>query len=172
MLVELPPLWIALLNIIGIPCTHLLLAWWSTALPSSLFSPNSFLYRTRAWERGGSLYEKVFQVRLWKDRLPDGASWFAGFAKGSLKSRDPDYLRQFQVETCRGEFSHWVQTIVISLFVIWNPFPANLIIIGYALLANLPCIISQRHTRARLGKLLIVLEAKTTANASRPKGLS
>ena len=153
MWIELPSLWIALLNIIGIPSIHLLIAWWSTRLPAHRFRPDSFWYQSKAWEKDGKLYERLFRVRQWKDSLPDGASWFSGFAKGTLRSRDPDYLQQFQAETCRGEFSHWVQMLVISLFIIWNPFPANLIILTYALLSNLPCIISQRHTRARLAKV-------------------
>lgn len=154
MLVELPALWIVVLNVLGIPLAHLLLAWWSTRLPRQRFQPDTFLYRPRGWEQGGKFYQKVFRVRSWKDRLPDGASWFSGFAKGSLTSRDPDYLREFQIETCRGEFSHWMQSLVISTFIIWNPFPACLVIIAWALLSNLPCIISQRHTRARLFSLL------------------
>lgn len=153
MFLELPSLWIALLNIIGIPSVHLLIAWWSTRLPSHLFRVDSFVFRARAWERGGKTYEKLFQVRKWKDRLPDGASWFSGFSKSSLQSRDRGYLQAFRLETCRGEFSHWLQMLVISAFLIWNPFPANLIILAYALLSNLPCIISQRHTRARLTKV-------------------
>lgn len=154
MLVELPPLWIALCNVFGIPVAHLLVAWWSTRLPSARFQPHSFLYRKRGWEKDGLTYEQLFHVRKWKDRLPDGAAWLSGFAKSSLQSRDPEYLREFQIETRRGEFSHWIQMLVISAFIIWNPFPANLIILVYALLSNLPCIISQRHTRHRLERLL------------------
>lgn len=150
MFVEIPPTLILLLNVFGIPSAHLLVAYWSIHLPNEFFQPRSFFFETRSWEKKGKIYERVFQVRKWKDRLPDGASWLAGFAKNSLQSRDPIYLEKFTIETCRGEFSHWIQTIVILAFVVWNPFPANLIIITYAILSNLPCIISQRHTRCRL----------------------
>jgi glycosyl-4,4'-diaponeurosporenoate acyltransferase len=154
MFIELTPWAIALLNIIAIPVAHLAIAWWSTRLSSSHFRPSSFLFRSRKWERQGEGYQRLFRVRAWKDSLPDGAAWLSGFAKGSLRSRDPEYLRQFRVETCRGEFSHWLQMIVISVFVVWNPFPANFVIWGYAFLSNAPCIISQRHTRARLSRFL------------------
>ena len=60
--------------------------------------------------------------------------------------------QKFLIETCRGEFSHWAQTLLIITFITWNPFPANLIIVTYAILSNLPCIISQRHIRCRLVK--------------------
>ena len=123
MFLELPPLWIVLLNVIGIPSVHLLIAWWSTRLPAQRFQTNSFLYQSRAWENDGKTYERLFRVRQWKDRIPDGASWFSGFAKNSLQSRDSEYLKEFQVETCRGEFSHWIQMLVISFFIILEPLP-------------------------------------------------
>lgn len=154
MFINLPAWGIVLLNVLGIPLAHLSFAWLTTKLPSSFFNPTSRLYRTRTWEKEGEVYQKWFRVRRWKDRLPDGASWLSGFAKGSLQSRDADYLRQFQRETCRGEFSHWVQMLVIASFLIWNPFPANLIIITYAILSNLPCIISQRNSRPRLERAI------------------
>lgn len=154
MFIELPPIWIVTLNVLGIPLTHLVIARLSTALPSHRFKLNSPLFRTRRWEQGGKRYQTLFKVRAWKDRLPDGAKWFSGFAKGRLQSQDPSYLNQFAIETCRGESSHWWQMMAIACFVIWNPFPANLIIVSYAILSNLPCIIVQRHTRGRLRKTL------------------
>ena len=150
MLVELPSLWIAFLNVFGIPTAHLFIAWGSNQLPSYFFRPQSFLYRTRAWEKKGKIYQRIFRVKRWKDSLPDGAAWLSGFAKGSLLSNHSEYLKQFQIETCRGEFSHWIQMMAISLFIIWTPFPASIIIIAYALLSNLPCIISQRYSRGRM----------------------
>ena len=153
MLVELPNLWIILLNVVGIPTVHLLIAWWSTHLKAEYFSPHSPFFKCRRWEQGGKIYEQLFRVRDWKDRLPDGAAWFSGFAKSSLQSRQQDYLREFASETCRGEFSHWLQGLAILSFIAWNPFPASLVIVLYAILSNLPCIISQRHTRCRLARV-------------------
>jgi glycosyl-4,4'-diaponeurosporenoate acyltransferase len=96
------------------------------------------------------VYEKVFFIRRWKHLLPDGAPWFDGFPKKKLESTEPGYLRKFILETRRGEFSHWLQIIAITGFIAWNPFPANLIIISYALASNLPCLLNLRHTRQRL----------------------
>ena len=70
--------------------------------------------------------------------------------KKKLQSTEPDYLRKFILETRRGEFSHWVQWILITSFIAWNPFPANLIIIAYAFASNVPCLVNLRHTRQRL----------------------
>lgn len=154
MWIELPTAWIIVLNVVGIPAAHLLVAWWFTAMEGERFSPEGFLFRGRNWEREGQFYRRVFQVHRWKKFLPDGAAWLRGFAKGSLASRERSYLETFLRETCRGEAAHWVQMLVIFLFVVWNPFPANLVIIGYSVHSNLPCIISQRFTRARLRRVL------------------
>lgn len=154
MLIELPVIATILLNAMGIPIVHLATSWWSLRLPLANFQPEKGLFRIRGWEGEGRFYERFFRVRAWKDSLPDAGPWFSGFSKSGLRERTRDYFIEFRAETCRGEFAHWVQLIVISLFVIWNPYPANLVIIGYALLSNLPCIISQRHTRARLTRVL------------------
>lgn len=151
MWIELPNLWIAVINIIGIPATHLLIAWWSTRLPSTWFAPRKSLPTKK---KAHPIYEKLFLIRHWKHLLPDAAPWFKGFPKGSLQPTDPSYLRTFILETRRGEFSHWVQTIVITAFIAWNPYPANIIIIVYAFLSNLPCILNLRYTRQRLFALL------------------
>lgn len=167
MWIELPNLWIATINCLGIPTAHLLIAWLSTLLPSGTFRPEGFLFRTRSWERGGFLYERVFHVRRWKHHLPDAAPWFKGFAKGRLSSTDPDYLRTFITEACRGELSHWLQVIAISSFVIITPYPASLIIIAYSLVSNLPCIINLRHTRIRLKAVFEKSPRGETANHAR-----
>jgi glycosyl-4,4'-diaponeurosporenoate acyltransferase len=151
MWIELPNIWIALLNIIAIPVAHLALAWIATILPLSLFSRaenepvNDFEIR---------LHHHFFLTRKWKYLLPDAAPWLGGFAKGKLIETSPEYLLRFIAETRRGELSHWAQILVISGFIAWNPWPANLVIIGYAILSNLPCILNLRYTRARLVRVL------------------
>ena len=153
MWIELPALWIIVINCLGIPAVHLLVAWWSTRLPARHFRPGSMLFRPRGWECGGSLYARLFRVRSWNRLLPDAAPWFGGVAKAKIKSRDPGYFRTFAVETCRGEFSHWLQLLVIAGFIAWNPYPFNLVIIGWSLLSNLPCIVNLRYTRLRMLKI-------------------
>lgn len=156
MWIELPGLWIALLNGLGIPAAHLLIAWGCTRLPTTLFRSR------RPPLPGGSfrLYERLFLVRRWKALLPDAAPWFGGIPKGRLQSADAAYLDTFAAETRRGEFSHWLQMIVISTFILWTPFPAALVIIGWALVSNLPCIISLRHTRLRILNLRHRIKAR------------
>ncbi|HBF17653.1 MAG TPA: hypothetical protein DDW37_08460 [Verrucomicrobiales bacterium] len=151
MWLEFSNLTIILLNCLGIPAVHLAIAWlceqfgdhrFVRCLPSVAPKPNNF-------------YEKSLFIRRWKRLLPDGAPWFDGFPKKKLKSTEPDYLRKFILETRRGEFSHWIQWILITGFIAWNPFPANLVIIAYAFASNVPCLLNLRHTRQRLLPALI-----------------
>jgi len=158
---DLPPGWIVALNVVAVPLIHFGFSWWFTRLPESRFDPESFCYRERRWEQGGAIYQTLLRIRAWKGNLPDAAPWFDGFAKGKLESKEPDYLRRFIVETCRGEAAHAAQIAGLVLTVAWNPWPvAALVMIGYALLSNLPCLVLQRFTRARMRRLLAEVEGR------------
>lgn len=134
---------------------HMLIAFSATLLPRRLFHERQWLYRTRSWEEDGMLYRRRFGVSLWKDRLPDGAAWFrSGFAKKRLRRSDPVYLDLFVKETCRGELTHWIVILLSPLFFLWNPWYAGIILIVYALAANIPCIIVQRYNRPQLLRIL------------------
>jgi glycosyl-4,4'-diaponeurosporenoate acyltransferase len=155
MWLELPNFWIVVLNALGIPAIHLGLSWWFTKLDRARFDPDSWLYRERPWEARGRIYQTLFHIRRWKHLLPDAAPWFDGFAKGKLADKDPAYLRAFIAETCRGEAAHYAQIPGILFTLIWNPWPvAAIVMIVYAVLSNLPCLILQRFTRARLREFL------------------
>ncbi|NNE92238.1 MAG: hypothetical protein HKN23_11370 [Verrucomicrobiales bacterium] len=152
MFLELPKLWIVVLNVFGIPAIHLGVSWLFTRMPRRWFNPASPFFRERSCENGGRLYESVFKIRRWKRLLPDAAPWFDGFAKKNLRSVDPDYLRAFIAETCRGEAAHVAQVFALAgILLLWNPWPvAAIVMIVYAIFSNLPCILLQRHTRIRL----------------------
>jgi glycosyl-4,4'-diaponeurosporenoate acyltransferase len=150
--IDLPTTWVVALNITGWPVIQFGLAWAFTQLPVTWFKPPA----PRAWERGGRFYDCVFGIKRWKDRLPDAARWLhGGFAKGALGGTDRDYLRRFISETWRGELCHWFALACAPIFFLWNPWWANLIMVGYGLLANLPCILAQRYNRARFERFLL-----------------
>ena len=151
MLIELPVVWIIILNVAGWFVIQLGMAWMFTRMPVKWFNPGP----ERAWEKRGRFYERIFAIKQWKDLLPDGARWFAGgFAKGTMNNREPEYLARFIRETRRGELCHWLAIGCAPLFMIWNPWWGELIIIAYALAANLPCIIVQRYNRLRFVRIL------------------
>lgn len=150
MLIELSNLQIILLNCLGIPGVHLGISFACEKLPRKIFERPSQITSPTP----DHFYRKVFQIHRWKHHLPDAAPWLNGFPKATLASTEAPYLRTFIAETRRGELAHWLQWIVISFFVAWNPFPANLVILAYALIMNLPCILNLRHTRSRMISLL------------------
>lgn len=154
MLIDLPNLYIIIANVIGIPIIHFAIAWFTTQLPDQLFRTKPPLTSEKFNQPISPIYENVFHIRLWKDKLPDAGPWLNGFSKGALQATDTPYLKTFIAETRRGEFSHLLQALAISTFILWNPYPANLVIIAYAILSNTPCILNQRFTRHRILKLL------------------
>ena len=148
--IELPITWIIVLNVAGWLGIQLGLAWAFTKMPLEWFNPR----KTFSWERGGRFYEVAFHIKDWKDRLPDAARWFSGgFAKGALSEANPAYLQRFIRETWRGELCHWIALGFAPVFFLWNPWWGDSIVVAYALVANLPCILVQRYNRLRLRRL-------------------
>ena len=124
MWIELSNTWIIVANVLGIPATHMLLSWLCTIAPDKWFDSRP----GKRCPKPHPVYENLFLIRSWKHLLPDAAPWMNGFPKGSLQSTDTAYLQRFMLETRRGELSHWLQWFIISAFITWNPFPANLVI--------------------------------------------
>jgi glycosyl-4,4'-diaponeurosporenoate acyltransferase len=149
---------IALINTLAWPVIQLGLAWAFTRMPDHWFARDAMAKPCPCENR---FLDRVLHIKHWKDRLPDAASWFAGgFAKAKLTGSDPEYLRRFIRETRRGELCHWCVIACVALFLPWNPWWADLVIVTYAIAANLPCILVQRYNRERLSKLLAHREAK------------
>lgn len=158
MRIELPLNWVIALNLIGWPVIHLGVAWAFTRLPERLFKSEWPLMRPRAWEK--DFYTRFARIRAWKQLLPDGAPWLKGFAKRTLRSKETQYLQTFVQETRRGEAAHWLMMFAGSLFFLWNPPWADVVMAGYAVAASLPCILTQRYNRVRLVRVLDVNQSK------------
>lgn len=136
------------------------IAWGVTKLSSSRFMNDNRFYRIRGWETG--FYRRWLRIRRWKARLPDGARWVgSAFQKRTVQRRNPAYLRQFVLETRRGEMGHWLMLVCFPLFFLWNPPWAWIVMALYAIAANLPCIVVQRYNRERVGQLLSRSDAQS-----------
>lgn len=156
MAIELPVVWIVILNAGGWALIQIGLAWAVTRLPAAWFPmrPSSGSLRIYEWTR----------VRRWKDLMPDGASWFVGgFPKAHLGGKDAGYFRRFIRETWRGELCHWAAIACAPVFFLWNPWWGDLVIVAYALAANTPCILVQRYNRIRFSRALARLDAGAIA---------
>ena len=130
----------------------LLLAYLSLKIPDRFFEPTRFLWRVHGFERNGRLYERVFQIRRWKHLLPDGGGVFQkrSYRKRNLSDYSEENLRRFLIETSRGELIHWLGILPFWVFGLFAPPFVIWIMLLYALIVNLPCIIAQRYNRPRL----------------------
>lgn len=156
MLIELPVVWIVIIDVVLWFVIHMSVAYLITVLPEKLINTNSWIYKQRKLEKGGIIYEKLFKIKIWKSRLPDGAALFKkGFAKKKILSKKEEYLKRFILETCRGELVHWIVILFSPLFFIWNWWWVGIIMIFYAIIANLPCILVQRYNRIRISRMLL-----------------
>lgn len=136
-------------------------AGWSTAvgyaaqrLPPDALARDGWLTRIREWEGGGHTWE-VVGIRRWKDRLPDFGPVLGGPSKRHLPGCGADELASFAAETRRAELVHWVIPAALPAFALWNPPALLAAMAGYAVAANLPCLLVQRYNRARIEALLL-----------------
>ncbi|KAB2330576.1 glycosyl-4,4'-diaponeurosporenoate acyltransferase [Bacillus mesophilum] len=154
-IVELPLLWLLVINILAWPFIHIILSLWTVTIPIEKFMKNKGLYKIRNWERSGEFWDRYFHVKRWKDRIPDGTKIIGrGFEKSAIMGKSKNHLRLYVYESRRAEFNHWLSMLPALLFFLWNPLWAGMLMIAYALFFNIPIIIVQRFNRARLEKIL------------------
>ena len=154
MLVHLPTAITILIDIVAWLAIHMGVSYIMTRQPLTSFNTDAWLYRKRSWERDGRIYEVLFGLKSWKKRLPDGAAIFkGGFEKKRLKETNKEYLESFIKETCRAELTHWIVFLFGPLFFIWNLWWVGVVMMLYAVIVNIPCIIAQRYNRIRLQRI-------------------
>lgn len=164
-IIHLPIGWTIILDSLAWAILQPMIAYWAMHLPPSALNPQRWLFRPRRWEREGKIYEQLFLVKRWKAQLPSGGTVFAGgFSMKRIRSRHKEYLEQWTRETCRAEWTHWGAILVSGLFFMWNPPNLGLMMIGYAIVVNLPCIVTQRYNRPHLIRILHRLESPPTSS--------
>ena len=125
-------------------------------LPDKIFNPRAFFFRSHPFERDGQIYEKVFKVKSWKHRLPDGGGLWKkrGYKKRHLEDLSEENLERFLLESCRAELTHWLAISFFWVFGFFLSASVTGLMLIIALLGNLPCIIAQRYNRPRFLRLL------------------
>lgn len=126
-------------------------------LPVDRLDRDRWLLRLRSTpDRVARRYAHSLRIKQWKPRLPEAGDLFeGGFNKRHLVHRDRPYLQRFVIETRRAELTHWVIMAIAPLFFLWNPFWVAVAMVGYGVVANLPCLLVQRYNRARLLRTLM-----------------
>ena len=161
-MVELSPVAGVTLNIMAWLCWSLAVGYFGHRRPLQSFAADRWWSRLRSFERGGDWYARRVRIKDWKDRLPElGALFEGGFAKRMVR-RDRDHLERFVIETRRAEWVHWIAPLLWPVFAIWNPPWAVAVMVVYATIVNLPCLLVQRYNRARLLKALERFERRST----------
>lgn len=128
-------------------------------LPPKWLNPNGWLFRTRAFEEGGRIYEKL-GIRKWQKKVPDMSRIFpkwmpAKNLSGNYKERLPVMIR----ETCTAEVVHLAVGLTgLRCFWLWPGVGGLVIVLIHGVLLNLPFILIQRYNRPRLMKLLQRIE--------------
>lgn len=131
-------------------------------VPARRLSNDGWLFKARAFEDDGRLYQRRFRIMRWKDKLPEAGAMFAGgISKQSLIGVDDDGLSRFAIETRRAELTHWLAALPGPLFVLWNPGHAVPLMILYGVGVNAPFIMIQRFNRQRIGRILERRAART-----------
>ena len=155
-LLHLPTFWTVLLDFALWFIIHMGVVLLMVRIPTERFDPACWLYREKRWEKEGRLYQGVFRIKTWKRHLPDGAPLLgnAGFPKKNHQGRDEAYLREFMLETCRTELTHWIILLFAPLFFLWNTTWVGFLMIFYAAAENLPLIVAQRYNRIRFRRIL------------------
>ncbi len=135
--------------------------------PIERFDQDSVVTRLRSWEDDGHHYERRWAIKRWKRWLPEAGDLFGdGFSKRDLRAANPDYLERFVVETRRAEVTHWWVLALGPFFVLWNPPWLALVMNGYAIAANVPCLVVQRYNRARLIRVLARVRCRRASTSS------
>ena len=124
-------------------------------LPVGRFDHDNVLTRLRPREADGRVYERRLAIRRWKRWLPEGGDVFeGGFNKSTLGRRDSSNLQRFVAETRRAEMTHWVTMFYGPLFWLWSSWWMGGVMVAFGVVANVPCLVTQRYNRARLLRVL------------------
>lgn len=124
-------------------------------IPAFRLARDGRLFRIRGFEACGRFYERWLRIKRWKDRLPEaGALFRGGVSKRGVGGADRASLQCFATETRRAELTHWLILAASPWFFLWNPWWLGLAMLGYGIVANVPCLAIQRYNRARLLRMI------------------
>lgn len=130
-------------------------------LPAKIFFHRNAFFAPKTFEKDGKIYRTFFKIHLWKELLPDGAAVLkSGYKKKRLSNVSVANLNIFLEESCRAELAHLLAIAPFWVFGLFLPAISLPIMLFYALLVNMPCILAQRYNRPRIARVLRRMEDK------------
>ena len=159
MLKEITILQEVAINIFLMALWHLACFWLCTHLDNAYFDVSKRQYKAHPWEQYGKWYQEKLNIKKWKDILPQHIGK-DGFSKKSFTQVSIDYIDEFILETCRGEWDH-SRNCLYGLISLAISSPAvGVLFLLLTLLVNLPFIAIQRYNRFRLQELRVKILQK------------
>lgn len=130
--------------------TQLSLSHLFTKVPRSFFATHHQWFQTFSFEKEGELWNRLFLINKWKMYIPEG-EWLNKniYNKRVLKPLTQENIYKMIIEMRRAELVHWLSILPVIVFV-KAPKCIKTINILYALLTNVPIILTQRYNRPRL----------------------
>lgn len=148
-------LWLLVINSVAWFFIHIGIALLMVRIPDKWLANQANIFRPRTWEKNGEIWQEYFRIRSWKKFLPDGSLFIpSSYDQTHLQGTTEKNLEKFVLETIRAEITHWLMIPPAFLFFLWNPPWAAYLMILYALVLNLPLIMTQRYNRPRLLRLI------------------
>jgi glycosyl-4,4'-diaponeurosporenoate acyltransferase len=102
-------------------------------------------------------------VHKWKRFLPDGGAFVKGGFRKKTVRVDPDGLSRYLTESCRGELTHWLAILPFWIFGFFLPGKLIWLMLSYAIVVNIPCIVVLRYNRPRVSGILAVRNREDTS---------
>lgn len=141
-----------LANIILAAIWHYVTFFLCVSIDTKFFDADRKMYQPHKWENGGKFYNDVLKINRWKDLMPQHIGK-DGFSKDHLDDVSIEYLDEFIMETCRGEWNHTMNCALAIVLIIINDLIMGIVLSILLFIGNLPFALIQRYNRFRLQKL-------------------
>lgn len=108
-------------------------------------------FSCHSFEDNGKIYNKMFKVSAWKEKLFDASMAFPGTqSKKTGLTKNPDTVLSTIQETCIAEMIHWILLLLSPLM--FAIIQSEWIVLFYVLYVffNIADIIIQRYNRPKL----------------------
>lgn len=152
MLREQPVINTLLINLLLGAVWHYATFFLCISINKSAFDARRKIYQPHKWEKDGKFYNDVFKINKWKDFLPQHIGK-DGFSKDHIDDVSIEYIDEFIMETCRGEWNHTMNCAFAIALMLMNDLLTGIILTLLLWAGNLPFAIIQRYNRFRLQKL-------------------